>query len=256
MRHHAKAPSAGSTSGTGNSRSLIGRVFATRGVSHRPKGSSALSGRYVRALLLVVAVCMSAALFVALAGAATRAALSTFGEAPAGSPGGFSGLHGLAVNTTVAGGVPVGTLYATDNAGRRIQRFSASGAFERAWGIGVAAGSAAGTANLTSVSGTGTLSANSTSVTSVAGSFANGQTISGAGIPAGTTISSGGGTSTLALSRAATKSGTAVALRGGEVTSVVATSHFFVVGQTITGSGIPAGTTVTAVTSGVGAARS
>ena len=223
-------------------------VFATLSNLLQTKGSGAPSAcRF--ALLFSLAALVSAALFAPAAGATPRAALSTFGEGPLGSPGGFEGLRGLAVNTTGVGSVPAGTLYATDNFRNRIERLSATGAFERAWGIGVAAGSAAGTANLTSVSGTGTLTANSKTVSSVtASSFANGQTITGIGIPPGTTISSGGGTSTLTLSREATKSGTGVSLRAGEVTSVTATSHFFVAGEAITGSiGIAAGTTIAKV---------
>jgi hypothetical protein len=61
------------------------------------------------------------------------------------------------------------------------------------------------------VTGTGTLTAASTEVTAVTGAFAEGQEISGAGIPPGTTIESVGA-GTLTLSASATEAGTAVAL--------------------------------------------
>ncbi len=63
--------------------------------------------------------------------------------------------------------------------------------------------------------GTGNTTASNTSLASVAtasGTFANGQRIRGAGIPQGTTISSGGGTSTITLSGNASRSLTGVNL--------------------------------------------
>ncbi len=61
MRRHAKAPSAGSTSGTGSSRVLIGRALATRGASGDTGGSGASSGR------LLIGVFSALALLLALA---------------------------------------------------------------------------------------------------------------------------------------------------------------------------------------------
>ncbi len=47
---------------------------------------------------------------------------------------------GLAVNTTGAGGVPPGTVYAVGIKGRRVIRYSPSGEFREAWGWGVGDG--------------------------------------------------------------------------------------------------------------------
>ncbi|HEX7278357.1 MAG TPA: hypothetical protein VF255_01930 [Solirubrobacterales bacterium] len=187
------------------------------------------------------------------AGALSRVSLGSFGSETGAAGGSIRGGKGLAVNRTGAGGAAAGDVYVGDSSNNRIQQFSAEGEFIRAWGAGVVPGAAAGTANLTSVSGTGTLTAGSNQVTGVTGSFATGQTISGIGIPPETTISSVG-VETLTLSKAATASGSGVALIAGEVTSVVTTTKAFVVGQTVTGTGIPAGTRIATVTTGVGAA--
>ncbi len=48
--------------------------------------------------------------------------------------------NGLAVNTTGAGGVPAGTVYAVGIKGRRVIRYSPSGEFREAWGWGVGDG--------------------------------------------------------------------------------------------------------------------
>ena len=53
VRRHPKAPSAGSTTGTGSSRGLFGRAFATRGGSSYADGSGAPA---LRRLLLLAAV--------------------------------------------------------------------------------------------------------------------------------------------------------------------------------------------------------
>lgn len=49
----------------------------------------------------------------------------------------FNNPSDVAVNETGAGGVTAGTVYVTDTANHRIQRFSATGAFQRAWGADV-----------------------------------------------------------------------------------------------------------------------
>ncbi len=49
---------------------------------------------------------------------------------------------GLAVNTTGAGGVPAGTVYAVGTNGRRVIRYSPTGEFREAWGWGVGDGKA------------------------------------------------------------------------------------------------------------------
>jgi hypothetical protein len=116
-------------------------------------------------------------------------------------------------------------------------------------GLGTLELSAAATASGTDKA----LSAGSREVTGVvltsASAFAVGEQIEGPGIPAGTTITAVGA-GTLELSAAATAAGTDEALSAGseEVTSVVTAGGRFVVGQAISGAGIRAGSTITAVT--------
>jgi hypothetical protein len=112
---------------------------------------------------------------------------------------------------------------------------------------------AAGTGNVSGAAGTGTLSKESETVKEVAttgGKFEKGQTISGEGIPANTTIEAVSGT-TLTLSAKATvseeKKGVALTAGSAEVTNVAMTSGRFFAGDQITGAGIPAGTTIEAV---------
>ena len=115
---------------------------------------------------------------------------------------------------------------------------------------------ATGTGNLSSVAtGTGTLKEKSTEVTEInttKGAFAVGQEISGEGIPALTTITAiePTGPGTLTLSAAATENATERALQVGskEITGLATTSSEpFKVGQELSGKGIPAGTTITAI---------
>ncbi len=114
---------------------------------------------------------------------------------------------------------------------------------------------ATGTGDLSAAAGTGDLTAGSQSVTGVvtsAGAFAVGQQITGAGIPGGATVVAVG-SETLELSVGATESGTAVGLSAGseEVTSVHTATGAFVVGEKVSGVGVPAGSAITAVGSGV-----
>jgi hypothetical protein len=85
-----------------------------------------------------------------------------------------------------------GDVLVTDSANNRVQELTSSGQFIRAWGAGVITAGASGTGDL--------------------------------------------------------------ATGSDEVTSVITTEKAFLEGQTVTGSGIPAGTTITKVTTGVGAA--
>lgn len=68
MKRHAKAPSAGSTSGIGSSRGLFGRAFAVRDASGDLDGSGALAPRLLPAL--IVTAVLSAMLTVGVATAA------------------------------------------------------------------------------------------------------------------------------------------------------------------------------------------
>lgn len=83
------------------------------------------------------------------------------------------------------------------------------------------------------------------------GTFAVGQTISGPGIPSGTTITAVNGT-TLTLSAATTSEGSFASVTAGSkvVSNVVVTTGGFNIGDAIVGTGIPSGTTIAAVGSG------
>lgn len=124
--------------------------------------------------------------------------------------GAFSAVRGVAVNQST------GDVYVTDN-NNRVQQFTATGSFVRAWGAGVVNGGA---------TGTGTLANSSTSVTAVATTskaFAIGQSIAGAGIQAGTTITAvGAGTFTLSKPTTASAAATGVVLTSAEGTGNVA----------------------------------
>jgi hypothetical protein len=80
------------------------------------------------------------------------------------------------------------------------------------------------------------------------GAFAVGQAISGTNVPTETTITAVGA-GTLTLSANVTAPGTAVALTAGSktVTAAIASTGAFAVGQAISGTGIPGGTTITAI---------
>jgi hypothetical protein len=93
--------------------------------------------------------------------------------------------------------------------GRRIQKFDSEGNFILTWGGGVISGGASGTGDLTSGS------SQIASVQTTAKRFAVGQTVTGAGIPAETKILALG-ENTITLSKAATASGSGVALSVAE----------------------------------------
>ena len=113
---------------------------------------------------------------------------------------------------------------------------------------------ATGNGTLSAASGHGTLSKGSATLTTVSansGAFAVGQTIAGAGIPAGTTIIALGA-GTLEISAPATESGANVAIKAGSttITGVTTSTGAFAVGQQIAATGIPAGATITALGAG------
>jgi hypothetical protein len=66
LTHQAKAPSAGSTQATGDSRGLFRRAFATRGASRGSKGSGAPSSRRLHAVLAVLALSIAASAITAV----------------------------------------------------------------------------------------------------------------------------------------------------------------------------------------------
>ncbi len=110
---------------------------------------------------------------------------------------------------------------------------------------------ATGTGNLSAGAGTGTITTGSGEVKEVnttAGVFEEGQEISAAGIPAGTTITKIVGT-TLTLSGDATETATERGLRAASK-EVKGVTGAFEVGQELSGVSIPKGTTITAVGAG------
>ncbi len=241
MTRHAKASSAGSNSGNGNSRALFGRGAATRGASRDGEGSGAPSIKLAKApVLFGLITLLVLTIGVSIAIAAKK--VDSFVGSPTGATGATAGLfntpRGIAVNNAGTGGALAGDYYVADSSHNRIQQFRANGTFVRAFGQDVvAAGSpdnanevqwatvnaAAGTfrltfgatgTNTTGATGTGDVAELSTTVSNVVtstGAFVQGEAITGAGIPAGTTIAAvGAGTITLSQQATATNSGTAL----------------------------------------------
>jgi len=113
---------------------------------------------------------------------------------------------------------------------------------------------ATGTGNLSAGTGHGDLSSGSKEVTSLAtksGLFAVGETITGPGIPSGTTIGKIGSGS-LELSQPATETATGAALSAGSkmVSGLTTKAGVFAVGEAIAGSGIPPNTTIADIGAG------
>lgn len=95
-----------------------------------------------RAFPLFLAALTLALLLVAQPAAAKEA---DFDFCPSGSLGGQCSIpRGIAINEAGAGGVPAGTLYLSDNNNRRVQSFTAAGAFIRTWGHDVETGGGTG----------------------------------------------------------------------------------------------------------------
>jgi len=129
----------------------------------------------------------------------------------AGGAGELNEPMGLAVDSG-------GNVYVVDYSNHRIQKFDREGHFLRTWGGGVISGGAAGA---------GDLSSGSTKVvnlTTTAKAFEIGQRITGTGIPAGTIVSDLG-IGTLTLSKAATASGSAIAITAPEGAGNVPTNE-------------------------------
>jgi hypothetical protein len=227
VRSHAKAPSAGSTTGTGSSRGLIGSAFATRGASSESDGSGASSSRFrIRFSILALSGALLA-LFAILPVAASAETLELR----------FSGSGGGTVRIEPFNAMECTSTCATP----------AKGAADTTAGSNVLT-------NLIAARGTATLTAGSaslTSVTTTTGRFVVGQPISAAGIPAGTTViatnaaNPGTNPTSLTLSQPveAGHSGTAIAL-------VSSGPQPFAKGQVISGAGIPASTRIAAIAPG------
>jgi hypothetical protein len=216
LRAQAKRSSAANRDGSATRGPVFGRRdSATRASSLSADGSGAPSHLFTRfAIGLLVAALALLAVAPSAMAVTTRAKTATFG--PAG------------------GGACPGAALATG-----------TGDLATAAGFGDRTALATGTGNLTSgstaVSNFGTSS----------GTFSVGQSISGAGIPAGTTIAATG-SGTLTLSNAATSNGTRVSLVSGSKTiaNLATSAGTFAVGMTLSGTGIAPGTTITATDPG------
>jgi phosphodiesterase/alkaline phosphatase D-like protein len=132
VRRHAKATSAGSTSGSGGSRALFDRVFATRGASNEAKGSGAPSQMFGLFAGLITL------LLIALLPASASAVNYELSEAHpsfcsgSGVVGGECGeLKGVAVDQST------GHVYVVDQGNNRVDEFAPDGTFVRAFGADV-----------------------------------------------------------------------------------------------------------------------
>jgi hypothetical protein len=131
VRRHAKAPSAGSTSGSGSRRHIFGHAFANRGAFAGIDGSGAFSGHLFLALLGAIA------LFLVVGVNSASALTYTLGTPPsfctgAGSGAGQCGeLGGVAVDKSN------GQIFVVDRTNFRVNQFAPSGAFVRAFGADV-----------------------------------------------------------------------------------------------------------------------
>ena len=128
MRRHAKAPSAGSTSGIGSSRRPFGRAFATCGASCDADGSGASSHHRLATLLLVAVAFAVPVVAPAAASAVTSKGVTGFYGAAGTAAGQMSTPRGVAVNQGN------GNVYAVDGANNRVVEFNANGEFLRAFG--------------------------------------------------------------------------------------------------------------------------
>ncbi|HEU4738269.1 MAG TPA: hypothetical protein VFS54_04200, partial [Solirubrobacterales bacterium] len=110
---------------------------------------------------------------------------------------------------------------------------------------------ARGTGTLSAASGKGTLKKGNSDITGLTteeGEFQTGMQISGPGVPEGTTIEAVE-SGTLTLSAPVTQSGSSISLTAGspQVTGVSTSQGVFQPGMQISGTGIPAGTTIAKV---------
>lgn len=147
MRRHSKASAVRSTLDAARSRARFGGAVAMRGVSGSVDGSGAPTSRARVALIALALAAFALLAFASLSQA--KVVVNGYGL-PSGTHGGEFGVplavsggvgtaRGIAVNNSGNGGVAPGTFYAVHVAvgSGRIQRFSPSGAFERAWGQNV-----------------------------------------------------------------------------------------------------------------------
>ena len=207
-----------------NSDSSVHRAAATAFASTRGLGAACVVAVTTGALLLAPP---------AFAGN-TNLFTTTFGAANSTPPNPYplSNPSDVAVDTT--SGPSAGDIYVTDPSNNRIEKFNAAGEFLLMFGRGVVPAGAAGTGDLT------TGSSVVASAMTTEKQFLVGQTLTGDGIPSGTTITAVE-ESSLTLSQAATKTATDVALTVAEGAGNVANNEV----QTINITGHPTGGTFT-----------
>jgi hypothetical protein len=152
------------------------------------------------------------------------------------------GLFGLGFEGRRFGGAALGSFSAGSNSVASLKAATATASLSAAQGVG----------DLNGAKGTGTIVANSITVSSVlteAGTFEGGQSISGEGIPVGTTIVEvlpESGRQRLTLSKPATKTAVERSFTAGsnKITALTTSEGAFAPGQVISGVRIPAGTTI------------
>ena len=143
----------------------------------------------------------------------------------------------------------------SENAVQRVVAIGTGGSFNLSLGADSTEAKATGDL-LGPGTGSGELSEHSPTITGVkvsSGAFEVGQSISGAGIPGGTTITAvEPEAETLTMSAPAEKTGSDVALTAGsDAITDLSTTTDFLVGEAVSGVGIPAGSVITAIKSGV-----
>ncbi len=219
MIRKAKRSSAANFDGSGPLGSVFGRrAFAIRGASSDGGGSGARSHRVRRVPVLLALVLLGAFTF-AFLGTASANKVPVASFCTSGTQGGqckaeATSPRGLAVNQST------GNVYVADAGNNRVEEFSSNGSFIRTWGWGVIT---VGKPN--EVKG-------------------NAQQL--------LTVKAEGGTFTLTFGGKTTGgTGTGNLTEGSnQITGVITSTGAFVAGEVITGTKIPAGTTISSV--GVG----
>jgi len=87
-------------------------------------------------VLALAAALLTASILLSASASASKSVVNWIGS-PGSEGGQFSSPRGVAVNSTGAGGVAAGSTYVADTFNDRIQQFSPSGSFVRAWGYDV-----------------------------------------------------------------------------------------------------------------------
>jgi hypothetical protein len=206
------------------------------------RGSGARSSRR-RPLTVLSAVVL---FLLVLAPAAHAGRVPGFGELGTGVNGAAAGQlgtspQGVAVNTSGAGGVAKGDVYVSDATNNRISQFSGSGAFIRAFGLNVVT---SGPDNATPSNAKQAIEVPA-SVTG--GTFKLGYNGASTGGTGTGTLTEGSS----AVTNLVTAQGTGNLVAGSFTVSAVTTSNGqFIVGQPVSGEGIPTGAIITHVEGG------